>query len=88
MRIQHKGAASVKSASKAHSRCYQLTIRSLFALALATVAMASQARATVVIDVNQVGGNVVFSVTGSLNILGAIPVIDHDGHPEVDLLTE
>ena len=74
----------MKTESKAHSRCYQLIVPSFFALALATVVMAGQAKATVVIDVNQVGGNVVFSVTGSLNMGGAIPVIDHDGHPDVD----
>ena len=65
----------MKTESKAHSRCYQRIVPSLFALALATVAMAGQAKASVVIDVNQVGGDVVFSVTGSLNMTGAIPIL-------------
>ena len=78
----------MKTESKAHSRCYQRIVPSLFALALATVAMAGQAKATVVIDVNQVGGDVVFSATGSLNMTGAIPVLDPGVSLTSTLLTQ
>jgi hypothetical protein len=44
--------------------------------ALATIALAGQAKADVVINVNQVGGDVVFSTTGSLDLTGANPAND------------